>query len=93
MAAWHDIPFATNQNGFGGLDAQLLISGEFYVKLISQLLAWQSENIYSYGGRGPEVRERRMRHVPAILRPDRWLHPVSTVQVGDWPTATLGRAL
>jgi sn-glycerol 3-phosphate transport system substrate-binding protein len=51
MAAWHDIPFATNQNGFGGLDAQLLISGEFYVKLISQLLAWQSENIYSYVGR------------------------------------------
>jgi sn-glycerol 3-phosphate transport system permease protein len=25
MAAWHDIPFATNQNAFGGLDTQLLI--------------------------------------------------------------------
>jgi sn-glycerol 3-phosphate transport system substrate-binding protein len=51
MAAWHDIPFATNQNGFGGLDAQLLINGESYVKRISQLLAWQAENISSYGGR------------------------------------------
>jgi sn-glycerol 3-phosphate transport system substrate-binding protein len=51
MAAWHDLPFATNQNGFGGLDTQLLINGEFQVKLISQLVAWQAENIYSYGGR------------------------------------------
>jgi sn-glycerol 3-phosphate transport system substrate-binding protein len=51
MAAWHDLPFATRQNGFGGLDAKLLINGEFQVQLISQLAAWQAENIYSYGGR------------------------------------------
>jgi sn-glycerol 3-phosphate transport system substrate-binding protein len=51
MAAWHDLPFATRQNGFGGLDAKLLIDGEFQVKLISQLAAWQEESIYSYGGR------------------------------------------
>jgi sn-glycerol 3-phosphate transport system substrate-binding protein len=51
MAAWHDLPFASNQNGFGGLDTQLLVNGEFHIKLIGQLVAWQSENIYSYGGR------------------------------------------
>jgi sn-glycerol 3-phosphate transport system substrate-binding protein len=51
MAAWHDIPFATKQNGFGGLDTQLLINGEFQTTLIGQLVTWQSENIYSYGGR------------------------------------------
>jgi sn-glycerol 3-phosphate transport system substrate-binding protein len=51
MAAWHDLPFATQQNGFGSLDTQLLINGEFQVKLISQLVAWQAEDIYSYGGR------------------------------------------
>jgi sn-glycerol 3-phosphate transport system substrate-binding protein len=51
MAAWHDLPFATKQNGFGGLDTQLLINGEFQIQLISQLVAWQMENIYSYGGR------------------------------------------
>jgi sn-glycerol 3-phosphate transport system substrate-binding protein len=51
MAAWHDLPFATRQNGFGGLDAKLLINGEFQVKLISQLAAWQAENLYRYSGR------------------------------------------
>jgi sn-glycerol 3-phosphate transport system substrate-binding protein len=51
MAAWHDLPFATQQNGFGGLNTQLLINGEFQVKLTSQLVAWQPENIYCYGGR------------------------------------------
>jgi sn-glycerol 3-phosphate transport system substrate-binding protein len=55
MAAWHDLPFATNLNGFGGLDTQLLVNGEFQVKLIDQLLSWQAENIYSYGGRMAEA--------------------------------------
>jgi sn-glycerol 3-phosphate transport system substrate-binding protein len=51
MAAWHDLPFATNQNGFGGVDTQLLVNGEFQRKLIGRLVSWQAENIYSYGGR------------------------------------------
>ena len=51
MAAWHDLPFATNLNGFGGVDTQLLVNGEFQVKLIARLLSWQAENSYSYGGR------------------------------------------
>lgn len=48
---WHDQPFATNQNGYQGLDTRLLINSEFGVKHIGQLAAWQKENIYSYGGR------------------------------------------
>ena len=51
MAAWHDLPFATNQNGFGSVEPQLLVNGEFQGKLISRLVSWQAENIYSYGGR------------------------------------------
>jgi sn-glycerol 3-phosphate transport system substrate-binding protein len=51
MAAWHDLPFATNQNGFRGMDTQLLVNGEFQQQLIGQLVAWQTESIYSYGGR------------------------------------------
>jgi sn-glycerol 3-phosphate transport system substrate-binding protein len=51
MAAWHDLPFATNQNGFGGFDTQLLIDNEFQLKLVDRLVSWQAENIYSYGGR------------------------------------------
>ena len=48
---WHDQPFATNQNGYTGLDTKLLINGEFGVKHIGQLAAWQKDNVYSYGGR------------------------------------------
>jgi sn-glycerol 3-phosphate transport system substrate-binding protein len=51
MAAWHDLPFATNRNGFGGVDTQLLVNGEFQRNLIGRLVGWQAENIYSYGGR------------------------------------------
>ena len=48
---WHDQPFATNQNGYKGLDTKLLINGEFGVKHIGQLADWQKEGVYSYGGR------------------------------------------
>lgn len=48
---WHDQPFATNQNGYQGLDTTLLINGEFGLKHIGQLAAWQKEHVYSYGGR------------------------------------------
>jgi sn-glycerol 3-phosphate transport system substrate-binding protein len=48
---WHDQPFATNQNGYSGLDTKLLINSEFGLKHIGQLAAWQKEGVYSYGGR------------------------------------------
>jgi sn-glycerol 3-phosphate transport system substrate-binding protein len=48
---WHDQPFSTNQNGYSGLDTKLLINGEFGVKHIGQLAAWQKEGVFSYGGR------------------------------------------
>jgi sn-glycerol 3-phosphate transport system substrate-binding protein len=55
MHAWHDQPFATKQNGFGGLDVQLQINGEFGVKHIAQLAAWQQDHVFSYGGRRGEA--------------------------------------
>ena len=51
MAAWHDLPFATHQNGFGSLAPQLLINSEFQAKLLQQLVTWQREHLYRYGGR------------------------------------------
>jgi sn-glycerol 3-phosphate transport system substrate-binding protein len=51
MHALHDQPFATKHDGFDGLDVQLLINQEFGVKHITQLAAWQKENVFSYGGR------------------------------------------
>jgi sn-glycerol 3-phosphate transport system substrate-binding protein len=61
MAAWHDLPFATNQNGFGGVEPQLLVNGEFQGKLIGRLVTWQAENIYSYGGRMDDPDPKFMR--------------------------------
>jgi sn-glycerol 3-phosphate transport system substrate-binding protein len=53
MHATHDQPFATKNNGFGGVDGvELLINREFGQKHVGQLAAWQKDNIYSYGGRG-----------------------------------------
>jgi len=52
MHATHDQPFATKNNGFGGVDGvELLINREFGQKHVAQLAAWQKENIFSYGGR------------------------------------------
>lgn len=51
MHAWHDQPFATQENGFGGLDVELLINRDFGVMHIGKLAEWQKTNIFSYGGR------------------------------------------
>ncbi|HYE91600.1 MAG TPA: sn-glycerol-3-phosphate ABC transporter substrate-binding protein UgpB [Terriglobales bacterium] len=52
MHATHDQPFATKNNGFGGVEGvELLINREFGQKHVGQLAAWQKDNIFSYGGR------------------------------------------
>jgi sn-glycerol 3-phosphate transport system substrate-binding protein len=51
MFTWHDQPFATNQNGYTGLDTRLLINSNFGLMQIGALAQWQKENIFSYGGR------------------------------------------
>jgi sn-glycerol 3-phosphate transport system substrate-binding protein len=53
--AWHDQPFATNQNGYSGLDTKLLINGDFGLMHIGALAKWQKERIFSYGGRLEEA--------------------------------------
>ena len=53
--AWHDQPFATNQNGYSGLDTKLLINGDFGLMHVGALARWQKERIFSYGGRLEEA--------------------------------------
>lgn len=52
MHTWHGLPFASKGNGFEGLDAELLINGEFGQMHVSALAKWQEEGIFHYGGRG-----------------------------------------
>ncbi len=52
MHAWHDQPFADQENGFAGMATQLKINGPFGIKLWELLARWQKEGIYTYSGRG-----------------------------------------
>jgi sn-glycerol 3-phosphate transport system substrate-binding protein len=50
--AWHDQPYTTNQNGYGGVGGnRLFINRDFGLMHVGALARWQKENIYSYGGR------------------------------------------
>lgn len=51
MFAWHDQPFATQENGYKGLDVRLLINSDFGQMHVGHLAQWHSEGIYRYGGR------------------------------------------
>ena len=51
FSAWHDVPFATKENGFAGLDTELVFNGALQVKTIGQLADWQQDKVFTYGGR------------------------------------------
>ncbi|MBM3525731.1 MAG: extracellular solute-binding protein, partial [Alphaproteobacteria bacterium] len=48
-SVWHDIPFATKNNGFGGLDAELMINKTRAVQHIDRLARWSKEGLASFG--------------------------------------------
>jgi sn-glycerol 3-phosphate transport system substrate-binding protein len=50
-SAWHNVPIATKQNGFAGLDTELLLNTPLHVRLIQQLAEWQKTKLFDYGGR------------------------------------------
>jgi len=47
--AWHEQPFATNDNGHSGLDTRLLIDNDFGRKHVGAFVRWHAEGIFSYG--------------------------------------------
>jgi sn-glycerol 3-phosphate transport system substrate-binding protein len=51
FSAIHDIPLATKGNGFGGLDAELAINNPLMVRHMQNLIDWQKEGLFRYGGR------------------------------------------
>jgi sn-glycerol 3-phosphate transport system substrate-binding protein len=51
FGAWHDLPFSTKGNGFGGLDTELKFNDAPRVKLISMLAEWTKDKRFVYGGR------------------------------------------
>jgi sn-glycerol 3-phosphate transport system substrate-binding protein len=51
FSAIHDLPLATRANGFGGLDAELRINNSILVRHVQNLVDWQREGLFRYGGR------------------------------------------
>ncbi|MCG5240994.1 sn-glycerol-3-phosphate ABC transporter substrate-binding protein UgpB [Azospirillum doebereinerae] len=51
LGAIHDTPFASQANGFGGLNAELKVNAPLYVKHVQTLVDMQKEGTFRYGGR------------------------------------------
>ena len=51
FAAMHDIPFATEENGFKGLGAELLINKPPFVHQLTRLLDMSKAGLFKYTGR------------------------------------------
>jgi len=55
MAAIHNVPFATKANGFEGLDTELLLDSDFFLKHLNFLLDMAKEGLFVYGGRDAQA--------------------------------------
>jgi sn-glycerol 3-phosphate transport system substrate-binding protein len=51
FSAWHNLPLGTKQNGFGGLDTELVFNKTAVVRHIANMGEWQKTRIFDYGGR------------------------------------------
>jgi sn-glycerol 3-phosphate transport system substrate-binding protein len=54
FSAWHNVPFLTKENGFGGSDAKLVFNGPLQVKHIENMQDWIKKGYFVYGGRKNE---------------------------------------
>ncbi|RDL43782.1 sn-glycerol-3-phosphate ABC transporter substrate-binding protein UgpB [Marinomonas piezotolerans] len=51
FSARHNIPFATQANGFAGMDTEFVFNSPAQVAHIEKMREWQQNGIFSYGGR------------------------------------------
>jgi sn-glycerol 3-phosphate transport system substrate-binding protein len=54
FSAYHDVPFATQENGFAGTDTELVFNSAPQVAHISAMGEWADEGKFIYAGRGTE---------------------------------------
>ena len=70
-SALHNLPFATKEDGFEGLDAELVFNSKPHVKHIERLLEMAKDGSFKYAGRDtaarPAVRVRRGRDLLRLL--------------------------
>jgi sn-glycerol 3-phosphate transport system substrate-binding protein len=58
FSAWHDMPFASKQNGFAGIDPKLEIVNPLQIKHIENLVDWSKKGYFTYGGRTNEAESK-----------------------------------
>lgn len=54
FSAYHNIPFASKQNGFSGMDTELAFNGPAQIKHIQTMGDWAQEGKFIYAGRRNE---------------------------------------
>lgn len=52
FSTWHNVEFATKNNGFGGLDARLAFNTPLHVRHIENLANMAKQGLFVYKGRG-----------------------------------------
>ena len=54
LSAYHDVPFASQDNGFSGLDTELMLNGEAQVAHLEAMGEWAQDGEFIYTGRRNE---------------------------------------
>ncbi len=54
LSAYHNVPFATKENGFAGLDTELAFNSPLHVKHIQTMGDWAKDGKFFYAGRRNE---------------------------------------
>ena len=52
FSAWHNIEFASQRNGLGGMDARLLLNSPLHLRHIENLANMAKQGLFVYKGRG-----------------------------------------
>jgi sn-glycerol 3-phosphate transport system substrate-binding protein len=51
FSAWHNQPLGTEENGFAGLDTELVFNTTAVVDHVAEMAEWQKTTVFDYGGR------------------------------------------
>ena len=54
FSAWHNLPFATEQNGFAGTNPKLLFNGPVQTRHVANMQDWLKKGYFTYAGRRNE---------------------------------------
>src|SRR5699024_6528556 len=67
FSAWHNVPYATKNNGFGGLDVELQFNSPLHVKHFENLSDMAKNDLFIYKGRARALHSTFLAGECAIL--------------------------